>query len=162
MDLSDEISRVVHQESSLLLPRFDEHLAWSIGRRLRAMAVERELAVAIDVRRFGQPLFFAALPGTTPDSIDWIRRKGNVVARFLRSSYAIGLQLQQKGGDLTSRYGLPVADYASHGGAFPLTVAQAGTIGFVAVSGRAQRLDHELVVEALSAELGLAYAPPPD
>lgn len=162
MDLNDEIARVARQESALHLPRFDEDVAWSIGRRLRAMAAERELAVAIEVRRFGQPLFFAAMPGTTPDSAEWIRRKGNVVARFLRSSYAIGLQLQQKEGDLTSRYGLPGADYASHGGAFPLTVAQAGTLGFVAVSGLAQRLDHELVVEALSAELGVAYAPPSD
>lgn len=160
-ELNEEIARVATQEDALRLPRFDEDFAWRLGSRLRGMAVKRRLAVAIEIRRCGQLLFHAALPGTTPDNADWIRRKGNVVTRFLRSSYAVGLSLQEKGGDLTSRYGLPAADYASHGGAFPLCVEGAGVIGFVAVSGLPQRLDHELVVEALSAELGLAYSLPP-
>ena len=40
----------------------------------------------------------AALPGTTPpDNAEWVRRKTNVtVFRFHRSSYAIGLELQEK------------------------------------------------------------------
>ena len=38
--------------------------------------------MVIDVRRFGQPLFYAALDGTTPDNAEWVRRKSNVVARF--------------------------------------------------------------------------------
>ncbi|RTL27173.1 MAG: heme-degrading domain-containing protein [Rhodocyclaceae bacterium] len=161
MELNEELARVAAQEAALRLTRFDEDIAWRLGTRLRCMAVERGLAIAIEIRRCGQLLFYAALPGTTPDNADWIRRKGNVVTRFLRSSYAIGLSLQQKGGDLTSRYGLPAGDYASHGGAFPLCVEGAGIIGYVAVSGLPQRDDHELVVAALSAELGLSYSPPP-
>ena len=160
MELNDEIARAAAQEAALRLPRFDEDFAWRLGTRLHGLAVERRLAIAIEIRRCGQLLFHAALPGTTPDNGDWIRRKGNVVTRFLRSSYAVGLSLQQKGGDLTSRYGLPAADYASHGGAFPLNVEGAAVIGYVAVSGLPQRLDHELVVEALGAELGLIYVPP--
>lgn len=161
MELNEELARVAAQEAALRLTRFDEDIAWRLGTRLRDMAVARGLAIAIEIRRCGQLLFHAAQSGTTPDNADWIRRKGNVVTRFLRSSYAIGLSLQQKGGDLTSRYGLPAADYASHGGAFPLCVEGAGIIGYVAVSGLPQRDDHELVVEALSAELGLSYSPPP-
>ena len=53
-----------------------------------AIALERGLTLVIDVRRFGQPLFYAALDGTTPDNVEWVRRKSNVVARFHRSSYA--------------------------------------------------------------------------
>ena len=64
--------------------------------RLRTLAEERGLAVVIDVRRFGQPLFYAALDGTTPDNAEWVRRKSNVVARFHRSSYAVGLNLKQR------------------------------------------------------------------
>ena len=71
-------------------------MAWELGARLRTMAVERGLAVVIDVRRFGQPLFYAALDGTTPDNAEWVRRKSNVVARFHRSSYAVGLKLKAK------------------------------------------------------------------
>ncbi|MBS0372810.1 MAG: heme-degrading domain-containing protein [Proteobacteria bacterium] len=161
MELNEELARVAAQEATLHLTRFDEDVAWRLGSRLQSMAMERGLAIAIEIRRCGQLLFYSALPGTTPDNADWIRRKGNVVTRFLRSSYAVGLSLQQKGGDLASRYGLPAADYASHGGAFPLCVEGAGIIGYVAVSGLPQRDDHELVVEALSAELRLSYSPPP-
>jgi uncharacterized protein (UPF0303 family) len=122
------------------------------------MAEERGLAVVVDVRRFGQPLFYAALEGTTPDNAEWVRRKSNVVARFHRSSYAIGLKLNAKNETLTEQQGLPLADYATHGGSFPLATAESGVIGSVTVSGLPQRADHELVVEALCGLLGRDYA----
>ncbi len=94
------------------------------------MAHERKLAVVIDVRRIGQPLFYAALEGTTPDNVHWVRRKNNVVERFYTSSYAAGIRDKIKGDSLTeSRGSLPNADYATHGGAFPLRVAGAGIVG---------------------------------
>jgi uncharacterized protein (UPF0303 family) len=80
------------------------------------------------------------------------------VAHFLRSSYAVGLDLQQKKSDLASKYALPFGEYAAHGGSFPIAVAGAGVIGSVTVSGLPQRADHELVVEALCLETGQSYA----
>jgi uncharacterized protein (UPF0303 family) len=157
MGLSEDIERVTLQERELQLPHFDPQVAWELGVRLRTMAVERRLAVVIDVRRFGQPLFYAALDGTTPDNVEWVRRKSNVVARFHRSSYGVGLNLKLKNDSLEAR-GLPINDYASHGGSFPLSVADAGVVGSVTVSGLPQRADHELVVEALCAMLGRDYA----
>ena len=118
------------------------------------MATDRGLTLVIDVRRFGQQLFFAALDGTTPDNAEWVRRKSNVVARFHRSSYAVGMTLKMKATTLLEGYGLPVADYAVDGGSFPLIVENAGSVGSVTVSGLPQRDDHNLVVEALSALLG--------
>jgi uncharacterized protein (UPF0303 family) len=158
MGLSEDQERVKLQERELVLPRLDALVAWDLGVRLRTMAEERGLVVVIDVRRFGQPLFYAALDGTTPDNVEWVRRKSNVVARFHRSSYAVGLSLKAKGETLTESQGLPLADYATHGGSFPLTVAGAGVVGSVTVSGLPQRSDHELVVEALCAALGRDYA----
>ena len=61
--------------------------------------------------------------------------RANVVARFHRSSYAIGLKLMAKNETLAEQQGLPLADYATHGGSFPLTVADAGVVGSVTVSG---------------------------
>ena len=55
--------------------------------------------------------------------------------------------LQQAGTTLFDRYALPSTDYASHGGAFPVHVKDAGVIGSVGVSGLPQRDDHELVVD---------------
>jgi uncharacterized protein (UPF0303 family) len=123
---------------------------------LRTMAVERGLSIVIDIRRFGQPLFYTALHGTTPDNVEWVRRKSNVVARFHRSSYGIGLHLKNKNDSIEAR-GLPTAEYASHGGSFPIIVRNAGIVGSITVSGLPQRSDHELVVEALCSILHRDY-----
>jgi uncharacterized protein (UPF0303 family) len=158
MSISEDLARITLQEQELQFASFDEETAWRLGSRLRSMAVARQFSIVIDVRRFGQPLFYTALAGTVPDNVDWVRRKSNVTARFLRSSYAIGLEMEEKKSNLFDRYGLAVSDYASHGGCFPLRVVQAGVIGSVTVSGLAERADHELAVEALCAELGRDYA----
>lgn len=149
MGVREDMERVALQERELVLPRFEMQAAWELGSRLRQMALTRGLPVVIDVRRFGQPLFYTALEGTTPDNVDWVRRKSNLVARFHCSSYAISLKLKAAALTLQEKYGLPDGEYAAHGGSFPLAVAGAGVIGSVTVSGLPQRADHELAVEAL-------------
>lgn len=158
MGLNEDIERVALQQRELVFPRFDEDTAWQLGSLLRSMAVERGLAVVIDVRRLGQPLFYTALAGTTPDNVEWVRRKCNVVARFHRCSYAVGLHERSKDQTVIESQGLALADYATHGGCFPITVQGAGIVGSVTVSGLPQRADHELVVEALCSLLGKDYA----
>jgi uncharacterized protein (UPF0303 family) len=69
----------------------------------------------------------------------------------------MGLQLKAKAQTLEER-GHAIADFAAHGGSFPLHVEGAGIVGSVTVSGLPQRADHELVVEALCAMLGRDYA----
>ena len=150
----DDLAAIAMQERELCFDRFDEDVAWTIGSRLRTMAVARKAGVVIDVRRFGQQLFYCALPGSSPDNADWVRRKGNLVARFHRSSYRMGLEV---GAHLFEKYALPMADFAAHGGSFPICVQGAGVIGSITVSGLPQRADHELVVEALCVEVGKDY-----
>lgn len=161
LNSSEDRARIAEQERQLSFPAFDAHTAWSLGSTVRRLAVERNHSVVIDIRRFGNPseqLFYAALPGTTPDNGRWVQRKSNVVARFHRSSYAVGLYLAETGTTIAEKYALPEADYATHGGAFPLLVTGAGVLGSITVSGLPQRLDHELVVEALCLELDRDYA----
>jgi len=168
--LEEDLNSILRQERELRWPTFNEEDAWQLGSTLRELAIERQLAIVIDIRRFaphvgnhaGPPLFYAALPGTTPDNAEWARRKANLVARLGRSSYAIGLSLKARNATLQERYALHPADYVSHGGAFPITLAGTGAIGTilgsVTVSGLAQRDDHELVVEALCLERNRQYA----
>lgn len=156
MSASDDLARIALQEEHLVFPAFDEETAWRLGSRLRSLAIERSLPIVIDVRRPAHPLFYATLSGTTPDNADWVRRKSNVVFRFLRSSYAFGVEMEQKGSSFAER-GLSAADYAGHGGSFPIRVQNAGVVAAVTVSGLPQRADHELAVEALCAELGQSY-----
>ncbi len=158
MGLNEDLERIALQEKELQLPRFDAEIAWQLGLSMRTMATERGLGVVIDVRRFGQPLFYAALEGTTPDHVEWVRRKSNVVARFHASSYSVGIKEKLKKQTLSESQGLSISDYATHGGSFPLALVGGGVIGSATVSGLPQRADHELVVEALCTILKRHYA----
>jgi uncharacterized protein (UPF0303 family) len=157
MAFEDDLAILAQQQRELRFTHFDEETAWRLGSRLREWGVHRRLGIVIDVRRFGQPLFYSALAGTTPDNVEWVRRKNNLVARFHKPSYLMGLELEMKKTTLLERYGLPLTDYVAHGGAFPLFVSGAGVIGSITVSGLPQRQDHELVVEALCTELAKEY-----
>ena len=125
--------------------------------KLHQLASERHLPIVIDIRRFGHPLFYVAMEGTTPDNPEWVRRKSNVVARFHHSSYTEALKEKLKDRTIYESQGLPIADFATHGGSFPLRVANAGIVGSLTVSGLPMRQDHELVVEALCVVLGRSY-----
>ena len=149
-----DLARIALQEERLQFERFDAAAAWTLGTRLKAAAEARGAAVAIDIQLHGQPLFFYAMPGTTPDNIDWIRRKRNVVLRFHKSSYAVGLKLQQEQTTLYEKVGVDSRDYAAHGGCFPLKLKGTGCIGTITVSGLPQREDHELIVDVLAELLG--------
>src|SRR6185437_16045309 len=135
----DDLECIARQERELQWTSFNEDDAWHLGSTLRELAVERQLSLVIDIRRFfphlgnqaGAPLFYAALHGTSPDNAEWARRKANLVARLHRSSYAIGLSLKARNTTVQEKYGLPAIDYASHGGAFPITIAGTGIIGSV-------------------------------
>lgn len=157
MNVSRDLEVITKQEEELVFPEFDEEIAWKLGSRLRELASSRRSPVAIEIKRFGQPLFYSALSGSTPDNAEWVRRKGNLVARFHRSSYAIGIGLKETNSTLPDKFELSTADYASHGGSFPLKVTGTGVIGSVTVSGLPQRADHELVVEALCGQLSRNY-----
>jgi uncharacterized protein (UPF0303 family) len=154
MSLQQDIDRVALQEERLQFTGFDAGDAWTVGTRLRAVAEQRLLPVAIDIQVSGHPVFLTMMPGATPNNLDWIRRKRNVVVRYERSSYAIGLQLQRDQTTLTEQVGVEARDYAAHGGCFPIRVRGTGFIGSIGVSGLPQRADHELIVEVLTGVLG--------
>ena len=158
MGMSEDLEQIATEEQQLRLQRLDAQVAWDLGTLIRKLALDRGVPLVIDIRRFGQQLFYSALDGTSPDNAEWVRRKSNVVARFHRSSYAVGLTQKTKGTSLLDRYGLAVADYAADGGSFPLYLESVGVVGSVTVSGLPQRDDHNLVVEALCTLLGRDFA----
>jgi uncharacterized protein (UPF0303 family) len=153
MTIDHDLSRIAVQEETLRFDAFDLSTAWVLGKLLHDLASERNLGVAIDVTFHSMPVFYTALPGSTPDNTHWIRRKRNMVLRYFRSSYASGLMLEKAGKTIEDN-GLPSADYASHGGSFPIYVNGIGCVGAVTVSGLPQRDDHNLAVEALALMLG--------
>ncbi|MFF3447215.1 heme-degrading domain-containing protein [Streptomyces sp. NPDC002667] len=147
--VAPEIAELEEQERRLTLPRFTHDDAWALGALLVELAREREAPVAIDIRRGGQQLFHAALPGSTPDNDAWIDRKRRVVERYGCSSLLVGSRFRAKGTTFEDSSRLDPDTYAAHGGAFPITVTDTGVIGTVVVSGLPQIEDHRMVVEAL-------------
>jgi uncharacterized protein (UPF0303 family) len=158
MPIENDIERLLTQERILRFGSFDEASAFAIGNSLRVLALERSLPIVIDVRLPERQLFYCAMPGSTPDNPEWVRRKSNVVMRYYCSSYRKGRELALKGGALDESRGVSPLDYAPHGGSFPVHVEGAGIVGTITVSGLPQRDDHNLVVEVLAAHLGKPLA----
>lgn len=148
-----EIAELEEQERRLTFPRFTHDDAWTLGTLLVELARERNAPVAVDIRRGGQQVFHAALPGSTPDNDAWIDRKRRVVERYGCSSLLVGSRFRAKGTTFEDSSRLDPDTYAAHGGAFPITVKDTGVIGTVVVSGLPQIEDHRLVVEALESFL---------
>jgi uncharacterized protein (UPF0303 family) len=148
-EIAELIAELEEQERRLTLPGFTHDDAWTLGTLLVGLAREREAPVAVDIRRGGQQLFHAALPGSTPDNDAWIDRKRRVVERYGCSSLLVGSRFRAKGTTFEESSRLDPDTYAAHGGAFPIAVTGAGVIGTVVVSGLPQVEDHKMVVEAL-------------
>ncbi|HEY4739283.1 MAG TPA: heme-degrading domain-containing protein [Candidatus Acidoferrales bacterium] len=155
MGIERDLEKIALQEKRLQFKQFDSETAWTIGTNLKAAAEKRGVAVAIDIQLNGHSLFAYAMPGTTPDNQDWIRRKRNVVTRYHRSSYAVGLKLQRDQTTLQAKIGVELKDYAPHGGCFPILLQGTGCVGTITVSGLPQREDHALVVSVLQDYLHL-------
>ncbi len=156
MSVDQDLEKIALQEKRLRFQHFDSEVAWVLGTALKAAAEKIQAVVAIDIQLHGFALFSYAMPGTTPDNLEWIRRKRNTVMRYHRSSYAIGLKHERAGTTLQGSTGLDLRDYSTHGGCFPINVLGTGCVGTITVSGLPQREDHALVVSALQDYLQLS------
>ncbi len=158
MSLESDIAQIAKQEEALRFAAFGEADAWALGSLMRKVAVERSLPFVIDIRIGNRPLFYTALPGSTPENPDWVRRKVNTVYRFHKSSYRVGREYQLQGKAFDASRGIDPMDFAPAGGGFPIHLAGSGVVGAVTVSGVPQREDHGFVVEMLCQFLGKDHA----
>jgi uncharacterized protein (UPF0303 family) len=144
------LEELAAEEARLQFDRFSLEDAWEIGCALRALALEREGKVAIEIALRDRILFHTALPGTDIANSHWVRRKRNTVLALGTSTMAVGMKLAAANQSLEARYGLAPADHASDGGGFPLRLRALGVIGAITVSGMPSLHDHRLVTEVLS------------
>ena len=141
------------EEQQLQFAAFSIADALRLGIALVEHARALGKAVTVDITRNGHQLFHHAMDGTSPDNANWVRRKNNVVQRFGHSSWHVGTRYRSKGKSFEADSGLDSADFAAHGGAFPLAIRGTGVIGTVTVSGLPQQEDHALVTSVLRAYL---------
>jgi uncharacterized protein (UPF0303 family) len=147
----DEIlEKLLNEEKQLQFTSFDEHTAWEIGSWLVEHAIQNELPITVDIRRGDHQLFHASRPGSSVDNDEWVKRKVRLVNRFGHSSFYIGQLLKSESKSIEEKFLLPEAEYAPHGGCFPIIVKGTGVVGTITVSGLAQEDDHSVVVQAIA------------
>lgn len=155
MSHSADIAKIKIQEDTLAFSAFSETDALSIG-----LAIIERIKAAngfglIDIRLWDRQLFAYSMPGATQDNAEWVRRKINVVRRFHASSYRKALELAEAGRSFNEALGMDPMEYAAAGGCFPIRLKGGPVVGCVTVSGLPQRDDHRVVVEVISAHLGM-------
>src|SRR3954466_7867604 len=97
MSKESDISLLKEQEKTLVFTEFDEAIAFEIGSALRERGIADRLGIAVEIRTWGRPLFYMALPGSTGDNAEWLRRKANTVNRFMKASYRVVLEKNWEG-----------------------------------------------------------------
>jgi uncharacterized protein (UPF0303 family) len=143
------LNTLLQQEKELQFSSFTNDDAFKLGVALVEEIRRRGKAAAVDIHRSGQQLFHFAMEGTARDNDEWIKRKNNVVNRFGHSSFYVRRYLAGLGQTIEEKYLVSSHEYAAHGGAFPLLIANVGIVGTVTVSGLPQREDHEVVVTTI-------------
>jgi uncharacterized protein (UPF0303 family) len=152
-NFADLLDTLTEQENTLQFTAFGSETALALGLKAVELAKARHKSITVNITVNGQVLFHHAMQGATADQADWIRRKNNVVTRFGRCSFFIGVDHKHRGVAFDEIKYLDPLDYAANGGAFPLTIKHVGMIGTFTVSGLRQAEDHAIVVEALRAVL---------
>jgi uncharacterized protein (UPF0303 family) len=143
------LDTIRRQEQALQFASFDNDAALAIGNRIVEMAKADKVAVTVDITVNRNPLFFHAMAGTSPNNVDWIRRKSNLVNRTGHASFFVHTEAVNAGRDYDNLPTFDSRDYAAHGGSFPIVVKGTGQIGTITVSGLAGVDDHAMVVRAL-------------
>ncbi|MDI1289594.1 MAG: heme-binding protein [bacterium] len=123
--------------------------AVALGLLATTAAQANGLEIVIEVHHLGRLAYRVALPGSRPDSDDWIARKARVVERFSASTLAMRVKYEERGTTFAEATGLSESEYAPHGGGFPIIVSGVGAVGAMYASGLPQVKDHEFIVACL-------------
>lgn len=140
---------LAEQAAEVELSAFTLSDAVTLGLLATDRAMADGLAIVIEVHHVGRLAFRVALPGSLPDSDDWIRRKARVVERFMTSTLAMRVKYEEQGTTFAEATGLSESEYAAHGGGFPIVVSRVGIVGAMYASGLPQVKDHEFIVACL-------------
>jgi uncharacterized protein (UPF0303 family) len=149
------LEKLKKEEELIQFDQFTNRTAYEVGTAIVEEAYARGLPLTIDICRGEQQLFHHALPGTSKDNDEWIKRKNRVVHRFLHSSYYMGVYYKMHNTNIQETSMLDPAEYATHGGAFPIIIRNVGVVGTITVSGLPQKEDHEFLVSALKRILNI-------
>lgn len=154
MAADGDLEIVAQQEAELSFERFDEDVAFELGKVVRetAKALGRG-GIVTGVYLWDRTLFFGATGGSADFHRGWVERKVKLVRMMLKSSYRVVLERGDKP-RIEPGWAIAPSEYAIAGGAFPISVKGIGVVGAAAASGLDERTDHEIVRAAIAVLLG--------
>jgi len=147
---------VREQERKLIYPSFDRESALLLGLKIvEFTARDYHKGVAVAILEDDMTVFSYKMPGSGLENEWWMRRKlnaaratgGSSLLACLRTVYE-GLSPDWIEGRQDTR--------AACGGCFPLRLTDGGLYGYVLASGLEHYEDHQVVADALAADLGVA------
>lgn len=143
-------------DASLVFPHFTAQTAWTLGSALRTRLLGFAKPAVVDISLAHGPhcLFHATThSGTAPDNDAWVARKRTSVLRFARSTWSLHNKFAGDEAAFAAKFGLGAraAEYAIHGGGWPVRVRGVeGVVAVVVVSGLKQEQDHAVIVQVVS------------
>jgi uncharacterized protein (UPF0303 family) len=137
------------EAAELELSAFSPAQAVALGLLATDRAITQQLAIIVEVYHLGRLAYRAALPGSIPDSDDWLARKRRTVERYERSTLATKVKYQERGTTFNESTGLSELEYAAHGGGMPIVVPGVGVVGGFFASGLPEVEDHQFLVACL-------------
>ena len=141
--------QVSEEVLGLALERFTIEDAVRLGVHALALAQAEKLAIIIEVHHGSRVAFKAALPGSVPDSDQWIARKARVVQRWQKSTLEMRLAAEEKDTTFNEFWLVPESEFGAHGGGIPIYTPGVGMVGGFFASGLPQLDDHDFLVRAL-------------
>lgn len=141
---SRDLEEIELIDTSLTLPAFTSHTAWTLGSLLRSKLVRFAKPCVIDISLAHQNhcLFHATThSGTTPDNDSWVSRKRNTVLRWNSSTWFMHNKFVGDEAAFGAKFALgqSAGSYAIHGGGWPVRVRGVeGIVAVVVVSGLRQ------------------------
>jgi uncharacterized protein (UPF0303 family) len=141
---------LARESATLILPSLTQSEAIEIGEIAVAIARDRSLSIAVEVRLKGWTVFHASLPGSSPTNDQWIARKARVVLATEHSTIFERVLAEEQGINWYLAKGLPEETHAIHGGGLALNVKGLGFAGILLISGLPQVEDHLFGVEVIA------------
>lgn len=161
--MSENYARILEianqQEEMLRFDHFSNRDAWNLGSFLVQRMFDREIDMAISIRKLnGNIVFHYQTQNTTLSNQHWMQRKFNTVSRTEGSSLRAWATFALKGMSMADE-GISTEEYAFCGGGFPIRLKSGELVAVVIVSNLPHKQDHGFVVDGLAEWLGVSGVP---
>lgn len=143
-------AQLAREAETLVLPSLTIAEAVELGEIAIALARDRVLPIAVEVRLKEWTVFHVSLPGSSEVNDSWIDRKARAVMATQNSTMYERVLAQEQGIDWYAANGLLEETHAIHGGGMALNVKGLGFVGILLISGLPQVEDHLFGVEVIA------------